>query len=108
MLTLRHNIGNPAAQTLQLRPSDLDSGSVYSLDMAASFLRKCRDEHEGCPAGESLLPSRIIDTGPPDGLIRLIEPQGQSGLYACLSYCVRTIGLVGSFCLWLRLLMNIP
>lgn len=86
-VTFSVDASNPAAQTLQLRPSDLDSGSVYSLDMAASFLRKCRDEHEGCPAGESLLPSRIIDTGPPDGLIRLIEPQGQSGLYACLSYC---------------------
>ncbi|KAI1086968.1 HET-domain-containing protein [Rostrohypoxylon terebratum] len=78
---------NPAAQTIQLRPSDLDSGSVYSLDIAASFLRKCHDQHEGCSTSESLLPSRIIDTGSPDGLIRLIEPQGQSGSYACLSYC---------------------
>ncbi|KAI0174939.1 heterokaryon incompatibility protein-domain-containing protein [Pestalotiopsis sp. NC0098] len=78
---------NPAAHVIQLRPPELDSGSVHSLNFAAEFLKKCRDQHDGCHPGESPLPSRVLDTDLSDGMVKLIEPHGQSGQYACLSYC---------------------
>ncbi|ETS86568.1 hypothetical protein PFICI_00396 [Pestalotiopsis fici W106-1] len=78
---------NPAAHVMQLRPPELDSGSVHSLNIAAEFLKACRDQHDGCHVEESPLPTRVLDTDLPDGMVKLIEPHGQSGKYACLSYC---------------------
>lgn len=84
-------IDHPLAQVIQQRPPDAYSGSNHSLSIAKSFLTRCRDQHETCKllGSEALLPSRVLDVGSPDGLIKLIEPMAQYGVYICLSYCVR-------------------
>lgn len=88
-LTFPHQrIDNSAAQVIQLRPPELNSGSVNSLNVATDFLKVCHDQHDGCHVEEFPLPSRVLDTDLPDEMVKLIEPQGQSGEYACLSYCV--------------------
>ncbi|KAK8096054.1 hypothetical protein PG999_014076 [Apiospora kogelbergensis] len=72
---------------VQLQPPDLDSGSMYSLDAAASFLAKCHETHEECSKKPALLPSRVIDTELSNDMVKLVEPRGESGIYACLSHC---------------------
>ncbi|KAK7972559.1 hypothetical protein PG988_006693 [Apiospora saccharicola] len=78
---------NPAFHILQLQPPDLDSGSPYSMNTVASFLAQCEEKHESCSTKLAILPSRVLDTGLSNNIIKLIEPRGQSGTYACLSHC---------------------
>ncbi|KAK7996718.1 transcription activator of gluconeogenesis [Apiospora arundinis] len=78
---------NPAFQELQLQPPELDSGSMHSLNIAGSFLAECQEKHERCSTKPVILPSRVIDTGLENDVVKLIEPRGQSGTYACLSHC---------------------
>jgi hypothetical protein len=42
-----------------------------------------------CPSNDPLLPTRVIDVGDDASgqLIKLNEQHGESGRYACLSYC---------------------
>ncbi|KAK6827546.1 heterokaryon incompatibility protein-domain-containing protein [Apiospora arundinis] len=78
---------NPAFHELQLQPPDLDSGSMHCLTIASSFLAECQEKHEECSTKPVILPSRVIDTVLEDDVVKLIEPRGQSGTYACLSHC---------------------
>ncbi|KAI8632545.1 HET-domain-containing protein [Xylariaceae sp. FL1651] len=80
--------GSSSARALRLRPMDLDSGSLQSLDIAASFVQTCIQNHERCTSGDSALPSRILDLGEAGDVIKLVgNTEGQVGKYACLSYC---------------------
>ncbi|KAK9779972.1 putative Heterokaryon incompatibility domain-containing protein [Seiridium cardinale] len=78
---------NPATSIIQQRPPDPDSSSEHNLDVAASLLNRCRDQHRDCVLHEPLLPSRILDISLPDDIVKLVEPREQTGRYACLSYC---------------------
>ncbi|KAK7917749.1 hypothetical protein PG985_011357 [Apiospora marii] len=78
---------NPSFHYFQLQPPDLDSGSPYSMGIAASFLAECEEKHEKCFKCPALLPSRVLDTGSSNDMVKLVEPRGQSGTYACLSHC---------------------
>ncbi|KAK8102131.1 heterokaryon incompatibility protein-domain-containing protein [Apiospora sp. TS-2023a] len=79
---------NPEFHKLQLQPRDSDSGSLYSMTTVASFLTECDEKHEKCFKTPAVLPSRVLDTGLSKDVVKLVEPRGQSGIYACLSHCV--------------------
>jgi len=72
-----------------LRPLEANSGSPSSLEIAASWLKGCVEEHENCSKEVSTLPSRVLDIGsqPSGNIVKLVYGAGLSGHYACLSYC---------------------
>lgn len=39
-----------------------------------------------------MLPTRILDVGVDGDTIRLVDGLRKTGLYVCLSYCVRELG----------------
>jgi hypothetical protein len=55
------------------------------------WLFTCSNHHSSCrkPDANTLLPTRVIDVGPPDGKMepRLLESKGLSGFYITLSHC---------------------
>jgi hypothetical protein len=63
--------------------------SDAALVLAKGWLEACLGtSHELCISpDEAELPTRVVDTGLGDGVIRLIEPHGQVGSYVCLSHC---------------------
>jgi hypothetical protein len=68
-----------------------DSASIKCLDIAAEWLRRCRNDHSACrqtwrPA-ENHLPTRVIDVGQDYELPRLLVTRGHSGTWMALSYC---------------------
>lgn len=67
---------------------DADSGSVYNLNLAASYLDKCNKDHERCCISDSPLPTRVLDLGDGES-VKVVERGAELGKYACLSYCVR-------------------
>lgn len=83
---------SPLKDRFRLRPIDCDSGSSRSLDLAASWVQNCVDSHLGCSdASDVLLPSRVLDIEAEGDDIKLVDGSsisGNSGKYACLSYCV--------------------
>ncbi|KAI1332532.1 HET-domain-containing protein [Xylariaceae sp. FL0255] len=78
---------NPAAGILPSRPIHADSASSESLDTIGSFRRSCDASHELCSQDDSALPSRVLDIDGSGDVIKLVEPEDQTGRYACLSYC---------------------
>lgn len=82
------NLASPWADVFITRPFETDSKSTQCLDLAASWMRTCLEEHGNCSQGISILPTRVLDVGPTCDVIRLIDGLGQPGQYACLSYCV--------------------
>lgn len=83
---------SPLKDQFRLRPIDSDSGSSRSLDLAASWVQNCVDNHPSCSnASDVLLPSRVLDVEAEGDKIKLVDGSsisGNSGKYACLSYCV--------------------
>jgi hypothetical protein len=66
--SLLDDTANLLSQTDRL--DDSSTGSVSALAMAGVWLRTCLTQHVRCnqyQKGCSLLPSRVIDVGPPDG-----------------------------------------
>lgn len=83
---------SPLKNQFSVRPMDADSSSSRSLDRAASWVQNCIDNHPECLDGSDvLLPSRILDIEAEGDMISLADGSsipGNSGKYACLSYCV--------------------
>ena len=65
------------------------TSSTASIDWAKTQLENCVSSHSNCvPNLISTLPARVIDVGTSsDTYIRLLEPEGESGRYLCLSHC---------------------
>ena len=72
------------------------TGSIPRLEKARSWLSRCLSEHsDTCAASqdESILPKRVLDLRPSEGLIPLdghvvlVEDLGISAPYVCLSHC---------------------
>lgn len=72
-----------------LMPMNPDSGSKPCLDIAASWLKECHGQHQGCPtAAPAPMPSRILDVGTRGDIIHLLDNTSQlTRKYATLSYC---------------------
>jgi len=68
---------------------DPDTSSDCSFQLAAWWLDQCRNNHSTCPSAQSVLPSRVINVGPPDGCSEpfLYESRHESALYITLSHC---------------------
>lgn len=83
---------SPLKNQFRLRPIDPDSSSSRSLDRVASWVQNCVDNHEDCSdASDVLLPSRVLDVQTERDTVILVDGSsisGNSGKYACLSYCV--------------------
>lgn len=85
-------IDSPLKNQFRVRPMDHDSGSSRSLDRVALWVQNCIDHHQECSDGSDvLLPSRVLDVEAIVDTISLVDGSnmsGDSGKYACLSYCV--------------------
>lgn len=70
--------------------------SDVSVGIARSWLQDCVENHRWCgrKRGKHLLPTRVIDVGSPDQLVRLVHGEGQAGQWIALSH---TWGGVVSF-----------
>lgn len=83
---------SPLKNQFRARPIDPDSGSLRSLDWATSSVQNCINHHQECSdESDVLLPSRVLDVEVEGGTITLVDGSsipGNSGKYACLSYCV--------------------
>lgn len=81
----------PALESIEVRA---DISSTAWSESAQKFVRdcigRCRENHERCKLGETLLPTRVIDVGKiGDESLRLLKTQSSSvfGQYTALSYC---------------------
>lgn len=68
------------------------SGSTTNLDLVATWLRDCANNHKHChhqPQLASILPYRVLDLGTGDSpqKIKLSVGEHRIGSYAALSYC---------------------
>lgn len=69
------------------------TGSRENLKLAAVWLQRCLTTHRECNAGyvvEALLPTRVIDVGPPDGSRQPVlhaAASGERAAYVALSHC---------------------
>lgn len=83
---------SPLKNHFGVRPMDSDSGSSRSLDLAASWVQNCVACYPTwSDRSNVLLPSRILDVKAKGDTISLVDGSsipGNSGKYACLSYCV--------------------
>jgi hypothetical protein len=83
---------SPLKNLFCLRPVDPDSGSLRSLDRAATLVQNCVGNHQQCSDGNAVvLPSRVLDVKEDGNIITLLDKisiAGRNGKYACLSYCV--------------------
>lgn len=64
------------------------TASETAFSCIQNWIQTCSTEHEECGAIEDAkLPTRLVDVGLKDGIIKLLETKGQSGKYAALSHC---------------------
>jgi hypothetical protein len=80
--------GDPLEPYLAGRPIEEYSGSQVALTRAANWLSEC-NTHHSCGPTATPFPTRVIDVGEAtdQNYVRLCESSGESGRYACLSYC---------------------
>ena len=74
-------------------------------------LHRCVSSHNDCNVVQgTLLPSRLVDVGPDDEHIRLVETKGGRGEYVALSYCwgVNSIQLKATGPTLAKMKNNIP
>jgi hypothetical protein len=70
-----------------------DTGSATAVEWMVGRLKTCMTEHASCsPQPEALLPTRVLDIrGFKDAVslrqVRLVETNGETAPYACLSHC---------------------
>ena len=69
-----------------------DTASDISLETARTWLDECENTHVHCGTGRNVpLPKRLVDLAPiksSHGLgVKLVEFDGETGTYACLSHC---------------------
>ncbi|VUC32975.1 unnamed protein product [Clonostachys rosea] len=75
-------------QGLLLPATDADSGSFESLNVAGRWIAECVDEHHECDKRVGPLPTRVLDVGFSDDMVKLIKTSAHdSGSYVALSYC---------------------
>ncbi|KAL2072032.1 hypothetical protein VTL71DRAFT_11375 [Oculimacula yallundae] len=60
-----------------------------TLETIRAWLNICRETHSTCSHGSTILPTRVVDVGEPDGRspCRLYETKGESVPYIALSHC---------------------
>ncbi|KAJ1327033.1 HET domain-containing protein [Microdochium nivale] len=64
-----------------------NTGSKEALAKFQGWLAECRQDHD-CVSNEDMpFPSRLVDVGINDGVVRVVETKGQHGKYLCLSHC---------------------
>lgn len=85
----------PLSSTFLSRPFEPDSGSIGYLEKVSNWVKECHDSHQECPKEPPPLPTRILDVCVDGDAIKLVDGLCETGLYACLSYCVS----IFSFCI---------
>lgn len=89
---------SPLSAKISAQPVDTYSGSINCLDLAATWVKECTSGHLRCANGDiSSLPTRILDVKPAGDVVTLVDGADKSGLYVCLSYCVRILSLYVEF-----------
>ncbi|CAN8105075.1 unnamed protein product [Discula destructiva] len=64
------------------------SDSAAAMAVIRSWISECVNEHELCERPPHPdLPTRVVDVGLDDGVVRLVETHGAKGDYLCLSHC---------------------
>lgn len=64
------------------------TSSPESLEWAKAKVDECITSHSCTQNSVTILPDRVLDVGgPSDDWVRLLEPDGESGQYVCLSHC---------------------
>jgi len=65
--------------------------SPKALATIESWLVECSEDHHTdnfcAQSATTELPRRVVDVGLDDGEVKLVEPQGATGQYLCLSHC---------------------
>lgn len=83
-----HAAGDPM---ITGRPTALDTNSVAFFEFIDAWLMQCAGTHDRCPGRKpTVLPTRVIDVGPPDGSQEprlYITSEGETGIYVALSHC---------------------
>ncbi|KAH7035826.1 heterokaryon incompatibility protein-domain-containing protein [Microdochium trichocladiopsis] len=64
-----------------------NTGSAEALDKAKDWLDECIEDDDCAANTDTPFPSRLVDVGLNDGVVRLVETKGQHGRYICLSHC---------------------
>jgi hypothetical protein len=86
---------------------DWDSGSIYCLEVAKSWVKDCVGNHEECIEGGTALPSRVLDISLSNEMITLTDGNSLLGRYASLSYCVSRLCSKVSYLCWGKTLTKI-
>ncbi|KAF2093647.1 HET-domain-containing protein [Rhizodiscina lignyota] len=72
-----------------------ETGSAQAFGKVLEWLTECEQEHEDCRQRSELrLPTRVLDVGLDDGIIRLHESSDESGKYTALSHCWGSIQIL--------------
>jgi hypothetical protein len=72
-------VGSPVSQ---------DISSKTCMNLAASWVKKCQEQHPHCKQSPTAIPpSRVIDVGDSQQDPRLVETGGKHGRWATLSHC---------------------
>lgn len=62
--------------------------SEEALQTALEWIEECVEAHDYCQSPDKpTLPTRVIDVGLNDGVIKLVETHGKKARYVCLSHC---------------------
>jgi hypothetical protein len=70
-----------------------DTASAMSFERTHKWLNECENTHQHCGTGRNVqLPKRVIDLQPLDDCprghgVKLVETEGMTSTYACLSHC---------------------
>lgn len=78
---------NPWQLTSPFEPQTNDSDA--SMAVVLKWFDDCLETHKSCPCpGDPILPTRVLDIGTgASNNIKLVETNGMTGQYICLSYC---------------------
>lgn len=80
--------GDPAAEEIGGKPPMSDLNSQKSIETIKSWFRCCDEGHNRCGnMSKNQLPTRVIDVSHLPNPRLYSSEQGETGHYACLSYC---------------------
>ena len=63
------------------------TGSAEAIDAIQSWLEECVDHKWRQSPEEPPLPTRVVDVGLRSGIVKLLESNGMTAKYLCLSHC---------------------
>ncbi|KAF3767272.1 hypothetical protein M406DRAFT_89786, partial [Cryphonectria parasitica EP155] len=84
---------NPLPQAWDRMPASRRTSprtdSIEALATIKGWIAECTTEHDFCesPEEEPQLPTRVLDVGLEDGVVKLAETKGARAKYICLSHC---------------------